>query len=133
MRLYEHHQPVDLLTLSEELKKKDEQKDTASAVGQRRKFLSGAAGAGAVALGFPMIADYNKTLSSELGILHPVAGAPLRATYIVDPEGIVRYALVSAGSVGRSVKETLRVVEALQSGELCQMEWEPGKESLGKA
>jgi len=51
---------------------------------------------------------------------------------MIDPDEIVRWILVSSGSVGRSVKETLRVLKALQTGELCPMEWEPGKKTLGK-
>jgi alkyl hydroperoxide reductase subunit AhpC len=45
----------------------------------------------------------------------------------------VKYSLISSGSVGRSVKEVLRVVQALQSGDLCPMEWTPGEKTLGKA
>lgn len=81
-------------------------------------------------LTFPMVADYNKTLCSELGILHKDAGAPLRATYIVDPEGIVRWVSVNDLSVGRNVKEVLRTLDALQTDELCPCNWEKGQATL---
>ncbi|MDB5038263.1 MAG: Alkyl hydroperoxide reductase protein [Bacteriovoracaceae bacterium] len=81
-------------------------------------------------LKFPMLADYNKTLSTELGILHKGAGAPLRATFIVDPEDTIRWVDVCDLSVGRSVKEVIRVLDALQTGELCPCGWEKGDPTL---
>jgi alkyl hydroperoxide reductase subunit AhpC len=81
-------------------------------------------------LKFPMLADYNKVLSTELGILHKAAGAPLRATFIVDPEDTIRWVDVCDLSVGRSVKEVIRVLDALQSGELCPCGWEKGDPTL---
>lgn len=82
------------------------------------------------ALGYPMLADYKKDLSEALGILHPVEKAPLRATYIVDPEGIIRWVSVNDLSVGRNVKEVIRTLDALQTDELCPCNWEKGKETL---
>lgn len=81
---------------------------------------------------FPIIADTTQNISRDYQVLND-EGASERGLFVIDPEGTVQYALVSAGSVGRSVKETLRVVQALQSGELCPIEWEPGTETLGKA
>lgn len=81
-------------------------------------------------LNFPMIADYNKALSSELGILSKDNGAPLRATYIVDPDGIVRWVSVNDLSVGRNVKEVIRTLDALQTDELCPCNWEKGQATL---
>ena len=78
-------------------------------------------------LRFPMLADYRKDLAEALGILHPVEKVPLRATYIVDPEGIIRWVCVNDLSVGRSTDEVLRVLEALQTGELCPANWRPGQ------
>ncbi len=57
----------------------------------------------------------------------------LRGLFIIDPEGLVRYELVHDLSVGRSVDETLRVLKALQTGELCPVDWQPGMETLGAA
>jgi peroxiredoxin (alkyl hydroperoxide reductase subunit C) len=81
-------------------------------------------------LQFPMLADYNKELSSALGILHKQAGAPLRATFIVDPDNIIRWVDVCDLSVGRSVTEVIRVLDALQTGELCPCGWEKGDPTL---
>ncbi len=84
-------------------------------------------------LPFPMLADIKRELTSELGILHKQAGVALRATFIVDPEGIIRWVSVNDLSVGRNVDETLRVLDGLQSGELCPCNWEKGEKTLGKA
>jgi alkyl hydroperoxide reductase subunit AhpC len=81
-------------------------------------------------LGFPMLADYKKELSETLGILHQEAKAPLRATYIVDPDGVIRWVSVNDLSVGRNVKEVLRTLDALQTDELCPCNWEKGKPTL---
>ncbi len=70
------------------------------------------------------------TLATELGILHPIDGVALRATIIVDPEGIVRYAAANDLSVGRNVNEILRILDALQTDELCPCNWSPGQETL---
>ena len=82
---------------------------------------------------YPVIADTTHQLAKDYQVYNEDEGLAERGLFVIDNEGIVQYALVSAGSVGRSVKETLRVVEALQSGELCPVEWEPGAETLGKA
>lgn len=81
-------------------------------------------------LSFPMIADYNKELSSELGILSTANSAPLRATYIVDPDGVIRWVSVNDLSVGRNVKEVIRTLDALQTDELCPCNWEKGQKTL---
>ncbi|MGE0131439.1 MAG: peroxiredoxin [Blastocatellales bacterium] len=84
-------------------------------------------------LPYPMLADTKRELSSALGILHKEEGVALRATFIVDPEGIVRWVNVNDLSVGRNVDETLRVLDALQTDELCPCNWEKGEKTLGKA
>ena len=81
-------------------------------------------------LPFPMLADIKRELTTELGILDPVEGVAQRATYIVDPEGIIRFAMVTDLNVGRNVKEVLRVLDALQTDELCPCNWEKGKETI---
>ena len=75
----------------------------------------------------------NPTLASDLGIVHKEAGACLRATFIVDPDGIIRYVSVNDLSVGRNVGEVLRTLDALQSDELCPCNWQKGQETLGAA
>ena len=70
-------------------------------------------------------------MATAWGILHPREGVALRATLIVDPEGIVRHASSNDLSVGRSVPEVLRVLDALQTGELTPCGWNPGEATLG--
>lgn len=82
-------------------------------------------------LPFPMLADTKRELSTALGILHKQDGVALRATFIVDPEGVIRWASVNDLSVGRSVPETLRVLDALQTEELTPCNWQPGEKTLG--
>jgi len=84
-------------------------------------------------LPYPMLADTKRELSSALGILHKEEGVALRATYIVDPEGVIRWVAVNDLSVGRNVDETLRVLDALQTDELCPCNWKKGEKTLGKA
>jgi len=84
-------------------------------------------------LPYPMLADTKRELSSSLGILHKEEGVALRATFIVDPEGVIRWVMVNDLSVGRNVDETLRVLDALQTDELCPCNWRQGKKTLGKA
>lgn len=81
-------------------------------------------------LPFPMLADTKRELSSELGILHREEGVPLRATFIVDPQGIIRFVTVNDLSVGRNVDEVLRVLDALQTDELCPCNWRRGEPTL---
>ena len=84
-------------------------------------------------LPYPMLADTKRELSSALGILHKEEGVALRVTYIVDPKGVIRWVTVNDLSVGRNVDETLRVLDALQTDELCPCNWKSGEKTLGKA
>jgi peroxiredoxin (alkyl hydroperoxide reductase subunit C) len=84
-------------------------------------------------LPFPMLADVKRELSEALGILHAGEGVDLRATFIVDPDGVIRFASVNDLSVGRSVDEVLRVLDALQTGELCPCNWQRGDKPLEAA
>jgi alkyl hydroperoxide reductase subunit AhpC len=81
-------------------------------------------------LPFPMLADTKRELSTGLGVLHKQDGVPLRATFIVDPQGIIRWASVNDLSVGRNVDEVLRTLDALQTDELCPCNWKPGDDVL---
>jgi alkyl hydroperoxide reductase subunit AhpC len=81
-------------------------------------------------LPFPMMSDIKRELSDMLGILDPNAGVAQRATYIVDPEGIVRFVMITDLSVGRNVDEVLRVLDALQTDELCPCNWKKGEATL---
>ena len=82
-------------------------------------------------LKYPLLADTTQKTSSAYGVLLEEEGEAIRGTFIIDPEGMVRYALYHDNNVGRSVKETLRVLEALQTGEKCPVEWTPGEKTLG--
>src|SRR5439155_2227535 len=85
------------------------------------------------ALPFPMLADTKRELSQALGILHKQDGVPLRATFIVDPEGVVRWVSVNDLSVGRNVDEVVRTLDALQTDELCPCNWKKGDKTLEAA
>jgi lipoyl-dependent peroxiredoxin subunit C len=84
-------------------------------------------------LPFPMLADTKRELSIALGILDKNEGVPLRATFIVDPAGVIRHASVNDLAVGRSVDETLRILDALQTGELTPCGWKSGDKTLSAA
>jgi len=81
-------------------------------------------------LPFPMLADIKHDITGQLGVLDPNAGVAQRATYVVDPEGIIRFAYVTDLSVGRNPQEVLRVLDALQTDELCPCNWHKGEETL---
>jgi peroxiredoxin (alkyl hydroperoxide reductase subunit C) len=84
-------------------------------------------------LPFPMLADTRRELSTALGILHKEDGVALRATFIVDPQGVIRYAAAHDLSVGRNVEEVLRTLDALQTGELTPCNWRRGDPTLAAA
>lgn len=81
-------------------------------------------------LPFPMLADIKRELSSQLGILDPEAGVALRATYIVDPSGVIQHVTVNNLNTGRNIDETLRTLDAIQTGELAPCGWTPGQETI---
>ena len=76
------------------------------------------------------MADVKRELSSALGILDKVEGVAQRATYIIDPDGIIRHVSVNDLNVGRNPKETLRVLDALQTDELCPCNWSKGDQTI---
>lgn len=84
-------------------------------------------------LPFPMLSDIKRELSQALGILDPAAGVAQRATYIVDPEGVIRFVYVTDLNVGRSPDEVLRVLDGLQTDELCPCNWQKGDDTLKAA
>lgn len=81
-------------------------------------------------LRFPLLADTSKSLAEALEILEPEEKIAYRATFIVDPDGVVRWVSANDLSVGRNVKEVLRVLDALQTDELCPCNWEKGQDTL---
>jgi peroxiredoxin (alkyl hydroperoxide reductase subunit C) len=81
-------------------------------------------------LPFPMLSDIKRELSTALGILDPSAGVSQRATFIVSPENVIRFAYVTDLSVGRDPKEVLRVLDALQDGGLTPCGWQKGEATI---
>jgi peroxiredoxin (alkyl hydroperoxide reductase subunit C) len=81
-------------------------------------------------LPFPMLADIKRELCAALGILDPQEGVAQRATFIVDPDNVIRFVSVNDLSVGRNPDEVLRVLDALQTGELTACNWHPGQPVL---
>ena len=79
---------------------------------------------------YPLVADYKKEVARAYGVLDESTGVAQRGLFIIDPEGVLRYAVVTNDNVGRSVDETLRVLQALQTGGLCAADWKPGKKLL---
>ncbi|SFJ46594.1 peroxiredoxin [Thermoflavimicrobium dichotomicum] len=81
-------------------------------------------------LNYPLGADTNHKVSRDYGVLIEEKGIAKRGLFIIDPEGIVRYQVVTDLDVGRSVDETLRVLQALQSGGRCPANWKPGQKHV---
>lgn len=81
-------------------------------------------------LNFPLASDITKSVSRDYGVLIEEEGIALRGLFIIDPEGELKYQVVNHNDVGRSVDETVRVLQALQSGGLCPANWKPGDEHL---
>jgi peroxiredoxin (alkyl hydroperoxide reductase subunit C) len=84
-------------------------------------------------LEIPMLSDLKRELAEACGILDKNDGVAMRATFLVDPHGVIQFASVNADSVGRNPAEVLRVLDALQSDELCPCNWQKGDEFLRPA
>jgi len=85
---------------------------------------------GVEGLRYPLASDITKSVARDYGVLIEDKGVALRGLFVIDPEGTLRYAVVHDLNVGRSADETLRVIQALQTGGLCQADWRPGQETL---
>jgi peroxiredoxin (alkyl hydroperoxide reductase subunit C) len=81
-------------------------------------------------LDIPLLADTSRALSEQLGILEPQEKVCRRATFLVDPDGIIRHVTVNDGKVGRNPDEALRTLDALQSDELCPCNWKQGEKTI---
>jgi len=79
-------------------------------------------------LNYPLLSDLNKDAINTFGVER--GGKAMRATFIIDPEGVVRYALVHDSRIGRNLDEILRMLQALQTGKRCPVNWAPGKKTL---
>lgn len=82
-------------------------------------------------LNYPLLSDLTKRVSADYGVLLEDMGRALRGTFIIDPDGVLRWTVISDLDTGRSVSETLRSLAALQTGERCGVEWKPGEVTLG--
>lgn len=79
---------------------------------------------------YPLASDHTHEVAEAYGVLVEKEGAALRGLFIIDPEGVLQYSVVHNMDVGRSVDETMRVLEALQAGGLCGANWKPGDDTL---
>jgi peroxiredoxin/peroxiredoxin (alkyl hydroperoxide reductase subunit C) len=82
---------------------------------------------------FPLLSDPTRTAARAYEVLDEADDRAFRATFVIGPEGLLAYLVVSPMNVGRSVDETLRVVAALQTGRLCPADWRPGESTLDPA
>jgi len=82
-------------------------------------------------LKYPLLSDITKDVADRYGILDEAEGVALRGLFIIDPDGILQYKVVHNTAVGRNVDEVLRVLAALQTGDLCPLGWKPGEKTLG--
>ncbi|HBG06367.1 MAG: peroxiredoxin [Geobacteraceae bacterium GWC2_58_44] len=83
-------------------------------------------------LQFPLLSDLKRETAMSYGCLDEKEGVAQRALFIIDPDGVLQYQVVHNLDVGRSVEETLRVLEALQTGSLCPLGWKPGEKTISK-
>lgn len=79
---------------------------------------------------YPLASDITKEVSRNYGVLVEKEGIALRGLFIIDPEGVLQYQVVHSLNIGRSVDEVLRVLQALQSGGRCPVNWKPGQENI---
>jgi alkyl hydroperoxide reductase subunit AhpC len=85
---------------------------------------------GIASLQFALASDITKSVSADYGVLIEDEGVALRGLFIIDPAGVLQYSVVHNLNIGRSVDETLRVLEGLQTGGLCAADWQPGQANL---
>ena len=78
-------------------------------------------------INYPLLSDEDKKLSQAYEVFDEKEGVSSRATFIITPDGLLSYLVVSHTNVGRSVEETLRVLRALRSERLCPAGWKPGE------
>ena len=82
-------------------------------------------------LRFPLLSDKTGRIARDYGVLLEDEGIALRGLSIIDPAGVIQYSVTHNLNVGRSTDETLRVLEAIQSGGLCGSDWKPGQALAG--
>lgn len=79
---------------------------------------------------YPLASDVGGKLAKAYNILVEDANIALRGLFIINPEGVLQYSVVHDLNIGRSVDETMRVLQGLQTGGLCAADWTPGQENL---
>ncbi len=79
---------------------------------------------------YPLLSDVHHTACMDYNVYLEDEAEALRGTFIIDPEGILKWYQISDNNVGRSVEEILRVIDALQSGKLCPVDWHKGDKTL---
>jgi peroxiredoxin (alkyl hydroperoxide reductase subunit C) len=82
-------------------------------------------------LKYPILGDITKQTARSYGVLLEEEGVALRGTFVIDPEGVLRFMSVNDLNTGRNIDEILRVLDALQTGEMCPCDWRPGQATLG--
>lgn len=87
-------------------------------------------------LKYPLVADLNKTISKDYGVLLD-AGIALRGTFLIDKQGILQHAVINNLPLGRNIDEAIRMIDALQfveaHGEVCPANWKPGAPTINTA
>ncbi len=83
-------------------------------------------------LGFPLLADPGGAVAHSYGVLLQGEGVAARATFVIDPQGVIQHAAANSSNVGRSISELVRVLEALQTGDAVPVGWQPGQPTLGR-
>ena len=106
--------------------------DDAETHGKWRDTAIDEGGIGAVK--YPLLADTEKAMSNAYNVVHADSGFALRATFLIDKEGVVQHSVQNNLPLGRDIDELLRVVDALQfheqHGEVCPAGWAPGKPGM---
>jgi alkyl hydroperoxide reductase subunit AhpC len=93
-----------------------------------RRWIAGGLGE----LSFPLLADRGGAIARAYGVLLEGEGVAARATFVIDPRGVIQYAAVHNLQVGRSISELVRVLEALRTGDAVPAGWQPGQPTLGR-
>ncbi len=81
-------------------------------------------------LKYALFADKTKKMAADYGVLIEEDGVALRGTFVIDPHGVMQWVNINALNVGRNVEEVIRVIDALQTDELCPCNWKPGEQTI---
>ena len=81
-------------------------------------------------LSYPLMADPSLKIATSYGVLDKADGHALRGTFIINNEGTLLSLTINPPYIGRSVDETVRTLQTMQSGKLCPAGWRPGRKTL---